>query len=332
MATPESNEKLLALQGGRTLAYADYGDSSSSTVVFFFHGAFFVGDASSKSPVLLQKGVHCITPTLPGWGNTSPVPPSTPYVSCLISDVTFILQHLHPNDPNLRIFVAGASFGTAAAQMVFGAPYDVFPFGRHIVGLLLLATFSPFRYHKDYAKGLTWPDYISVGAPSQYIPFRLIPNLLKLVIRPKLKSVESTEKFFRSFFIDKMKPIEKAKFEEWRAKEGLEAGRFPKTWATIMNFSVSKSWEGFLGMADVLNSDWGFNPSESDEEHKSKRVLIVGGTDDQLSPKMAEWLVEKYGSNAKLVMKEGGHLSSMFYMDEIWEELLVDVESTVASQ
>ncbi|KDQ64722.1 hypothetical protein JAAARDRAFT_167303 [Jaapia argillacea MUCL 33604] len=332
MATPESNEKLLALQGGRTLAYADYGNSSSSTVIIFFHGAFFVGDASRTSPILLQKGVHCITPTLPGWGNTSPVPPSTSYVSCLLSDVTFILQHLHPNDPNLRIFVAGGSFGTVPAQMVFGAPYDVLPLGRHIVGLLLLGTFSPFHYHEDYTKGLTWPDYISVGPPSQYIPLKLIPNLLKLFIQPKLKSVESTERFFRSLMMDKMKPSEKAKFEEWRVKQGLEEGQFERKWATIMNFSVSKSWEGFLGMADVLHSDWGFDPSELDEEHKRRRVLIVGGTDDQLSPTMAQWLVERYGSNAKLVMKEGGHLSSMFYMDEIWGELLGDVESTVAPE
>ncbi|KDQ64720.1 hypothetical protein JAAARDRAFT_52667 [Jaapia argillacea MUCL 33604] len=216
--------------------------------------------------------------------------------------------------------------------MVFGAPYGVFPLGRHIVGLFLLGTFSPFHYHKDYAKGLTWPDYIAVGPPSQYIPFKLIPNLLKLIIQPKLKSVESTEKFFRSFLVDKMKPSEKARFEEWRVKQDLEEGQFERKWATIMKFNVSRSWEGFLGMADLLHSDWGFDPSELDEEYKRKRVLIVGGTDDQLSPKMAEWLVEKYGSNARLMMKEGGHLAAIYYIDELWGELLGDVESAVASE
>ena len=45
-------DKTLSLPDGRTLAYADSGNTSSTTVVLFLHGAFGVGDAAASSTFL----------------------------------------------------------------------------------------------------------------------------------------------------------------------------------------------------------------------------------------------------------------------------------------
>jgi hypothetical protein len=87
-------EKLLALPGGRTLAYAEAGNVASTTLVIFFHGAFSVGNAKRPSAVLLEKGVHFVAPTLPGWGNSSPTRHGEAYATSLATDITTLIDHL----------------------------------------------------------------------------------------------------------------------------------------------------------------------------------------------------------------------------------------------
>ena len=69
--TPAAPEKFFKLPDGRTLAYAESGNSSSSTLVIYMHGAFTVGRASD-SKTLMEKDVHCISPTLPRMGHIIP--------------------------------------------------------------------------------------------------------------------------------------------------------------------------------------------------------------------------------------------------------------------
>ncbi|KAF8441512.1 hypothetical protein L210DRAFT_3537393 [Boletus edulis BED1] len=99
-----TKEHMLALQGGRTpLQETHPARPFSSTSI----APSRVGEASSVSRT---KDTHCIYPTLPGWGNTSPPLPSTSYVDCLMSDMTALLDHLYPErGRDIKLYVAGGS-------------------------------------------------------------------------------------------------------------------------------------------------------------------------------------------------------------------------------
>lgn len=120
--TSNRSQKHLALNGGRSIAYAEAGDLNSNTLVIFFHGVFAIGNASRLSPVLVEKAVHFLAPTLPGWGESSSVPPSSTFASCLTEDMNALITHLHPDTSQLKIYICGGSYGTVAAQILYGAP------------------------------------------------------------------------------------------------------------------------------------------------------------------------------------------------------------------
>jgi len=151
-ADNSSGERYLDLPGGRTLAYAEEaGNISSKTVVLYLHGAVPIGDASKPSPVLLSKDVHFISLTLPGWSNTSPPPPSTSYNDCLTrSDMTALLTHHYSNSNihDIKLYISGRFVRRCPSADLVRGTYDKFPFGRCILGVLLMGPISPFRYHK----------------------------------------------------------------------------------------------------------------------------------------------------------------------------------------
>lgn len=324
-----SSEVLLALSGGRTLAYEHYGPSTSSIVVVFFSGTLSVGSAARQSSVLVSKGAHFIAPTLPGYGNTSPPAKGVTYAATIAGDTTALLDHIHPNTPETQLYISGGSFGTVPAQMLYGAPFDIFPQGRNIKGLLLLGAFPPFVNDKEkgfvYTSCMTWQTYISVGPFARILPFRLLQRLMKMVIQSKVRSQEEAESFIREFLFDKMTEEEKQMYKEWREKNGYEEGQLEREMAQMNRRSVEKSWEGFMSTADVLHSDWwsGKKLGELDEEHTAgRKVLVVAGTQDDATPgAWGEYLVSKY-PNARMKLLEGGHISCIFFMDEIWADFM----------
>ena len=225
-------EKYLELSDGRTLAYAESGNSSSSTLVIYMHGMFTIGRASD-SKVLMEKDIHYISPTLPGWGTSSPRNKDKLFALGIISDITALIDHLHPHDLNLKIYIAGGSFGTVPAQMLYGAPFDVFPYGRYVVGCMLLAPVSPPRYHTDYMKSLTIANYISIAPPSRYIPFQLVPRLVAFMVHRQVKTVEGAERFIRSLLFDKMKEEENAAFKKWKEDNGKKMENLNGRWLRV---------------------------------------------------------------------------------------------------
>ncbi|KAJ7185679.1 Alpha/Beta hydrolase protein, partial [Mycena filopes] len=320
-----ATEKYLTLTDGRTLAYEDIGDPSSSLVVIFFHGAFGVGAAPNVlSHVLIDKKAHHITPTLAGWGYSSPRPTSIRYRVALASDMTELITHLHPNTADLRIYVAGGSYGTIPAQMLYGAPFDVFPLGRNIRGCMLAAPFSPFKWHTEYTKSMTWANYMSVGPPARllgFIPFQPMQRLAIFGLSMKLNTVDKAEAFMRELLFSGSEE-EQAAFKRWRESKGLEEGVFERQMATNMVKSISKTWAGFIEIGNVAHSNWGFCPELLDEEHTNGRpMMIAASADDDLGPDMAEWLKENY-KNSTLTWVPGKHLSTLYEMDNLWARLL----------
>jgi len=325
-ADDNSGEQYLALPGGRTLAYAEGGNIFGKTLVLYLHGMFTLGDAENMSPVLLSKNIHFISPTLPGWGNTSAPPPSTSYNDCITSDMTALLSHYHPdsNNRDIKLYIAGGSFGTVPAQILYGAPYDKFPFGRYISGVLLMGAMSPFRYHKNYAKHMTWSNYFLVGPLSCYAPFNLLTRLVKLMLARKLATVEGAEAFLRETLFDRMDQEERGTFARWREACGRAPGETERRMAVNVVKSTSTSWAGFMLVPSVLHSDWGFHPGQLDEEHSRPHVLITASKDDHMAPVgYVEYLAANY-KNVRVKHVDGGHLSVLYHLEEVWAEFLVD--------
>lgn len=317
-----SPEQLLALPHDRTLAYATSGDPTSTNVVLFFHGVFGVGTAADPlSPALLERGVHFVAPTLPSWGNTSPIPHGVGFHDQLYQDVTALINHLHPNVDGLKLYISGGSFGTVPAQMLYGAPYERFPLGRHIAGLLLLAPFSPFSVHKDYSKCLSLANYLFLGPGSQYIPFKLVPRLGVAMLKGKVDTREHAEQFMRDHFLSKMTPEERELCEQWKVKWGIKDGEEGKEMADGMYRSVRNGWDGFMAVPGVLRSDWGgYSPSKLDDEH-SKPVLLFLTHGDPEMKAMGEWLGGQL-KNAHIRYGAGGHIGALFVLDDIWADFM----------
>ena len=302
---------LLTLDSGRVVAYEQDGNPQSNQIPLFFAGIFAIGSIRHTFPVVTERGLHHVAFTLPGWGDASPVPPPSTFAETLIGDITALFNHLYTDTSNLKIYVAGGSFGTVPAQIIYGASFDVFPLGRNVAGLMLLAPFSPFRVHKDYAKSLSWRDWISVGPPTRYPP---IPSLLTLAMGSKFKSIDSAEQMLRQILFDKMDEAEKEKFAVHCQKLGTTPDEYVKVWAKESVKSVENGWEGFKQCAVALHSDWGFT-FPLDDEHARGKVLIKVARGDELGSGMGIYLSQNY-ANAELITCEGGHISGIYTLNE----------------
>ena len=319
--TSNNDEHFLERPHGRTVAYAHAGNLVSSEVVLFFHGVFGVGDASRLPPILEEKDVHYIAPTLPGWGKSSPPPHSQPFHQCLYEDVAALVTHLHPQSERLRLYIAGGSYGTVAAQMLYGASYDHFPLGQRIVGLLLLAPFSPPRIHKGFAQCLSWQNYVALGPPSRVIPFNLTQRMGILLFRSKVDSPQHAAEFIHQFGFQKLDPSERQAYEKWKETRGLEEGEAEKGIGQSVHHSVATTWEGFLKVPSVVNSDWGGYDPRSIHSDRKVPVLVVMNNGDRDHKLMGEWLVRNM-KDCTARYDAGGHMASMFFMDEIWAEFM----------
>ncbi|UNI16461.1 hypothetical protein JDV02_002893 [Purpureocillium takamizusanense] len=313
-------EHILDLGGGRQLAFAHNGPPDSRTIVLFFSGLMSVGSAREVPVPCQELGVHWISPTLPGMGRSSARFSGESYHTALARDLTALLAHLYPTGDFDTMYVAGGSYGTVQAQMIFGAPYDLFPAGRKIAGCMLLAGFSPFKYHTDHAKSLNWQTWISVGPPSQLVPFHLLQRLTSSVLASKFKTLDGAKGFLNQTLFARMDPDEWATFAAWLKKKGQTEEEFITRLANNA-IKCCQTWEGFIEVSDVIHADWGFNPATLDEHHASKPVLVIGSDNDHVGGSTNDWLVANY-KNATLKIIPGGHISSLFYMDEIWQTMI----------
>ena len=319
--TAKSDEEhILHLQDGRQMAYARNGPPDSRVIVLFFSGVLSVGTAHDVPEPCRAAGVHWIAPTLPGNGNTSTRNRSLAYHEGLAADVCALLSHLYPTAAYDQICIAGGSYGTVAAQMLYGAPYNLFPPGRKVVACVLLAGFSPFQYHKDHAKSLSWANWFSVGPPARLVPFHLLQRTAGLVVASKLKTEESARAFMRQTLYSMMVAEERDLYAQFLERKGLTEDEFVGRMARGA-MTCCRNWDGFNEVSDVIYSDWGFDPAGLDEEHASKPILVVSSEKDSIGSETNAWIVANYKS-AKEKTVPGGHISSIYFMDEIFQEIM----------
>ncbi|KAF9222093.1 alpha/beta-hydrolase [Gyrodon lividus] len=325
MQLTSTRELYLALPGGRTLAYSAAGTPSSTTVALYLHGSFTVGDASKPPKLFLDedKPVHYICPTLPGWGKTSSPLPGVEYVDCVTGDMSALLEYLYPNNADdVKLYVAGASFGSLPAQMLYGSPYGKFPFGRRIAGLMLVVPMASFRHFTDYYKTLDWPGYLFAGPIVKYDYFKIVPKVMALLMGTQFANADRAEAVLRRSLFDIMDDDEREVYRKWREDNRISEREVVRELAELAVRSVQTNWEGIRLLPGIGHADWGFHPDTLDEEHNRPPVLVVSARQDRMAPEVHQrYLVEHY-KNARMKYIEGGHLAPRYYMDELWDELI----------
>ncbi|KAH8826065.1 Alpha/Beta hydrolase protein [Flagelloscypha sp. PMI_526] len=326
-ASTLGTNQFLTLSDGRSLAYQHNGNPESKTVILYFHGSMHVGDARHLSAELSKRGVHFIAPTLPGWGQSSPRPSSIPFHILLPQDMTALLQHLHPSTDGLELYVAGGSYGSCPAQIIYGAPFDRFPLGRKIKACLHLGGFAPlYKDPSALVSHLSWSNYILIGPPSRMPPLSwVIPKLFKSAMKGMVGTEEAAATYMRQQVFNKMGDQEKAKIE---AAMGEKLEDIIQRMGHNVHESVKYSWKGLLESGVVTNEDWElrdevFIGSKVDgTAGEPPKMLIVAFEEDEMMPRpFAEWCARNY-RNAELRMFPGGHVGALGYMDEIWKILL----------
>lgn len=329
-AAKGGEEHIIKLPDGRQLAYARNGPLRAKTVIIFFSGLMAVGTAYNVPEPCKKRGALWLAPTPIGMGNTSSRDPKEPYYKTLARDTTALLDSLYGEEEFDELYVAGGSYGTVMAQMLYGAPYDIFPAGRKLVGCMLMAGFSPIKYDGDYAQNLSWQSWMSIGPPSQ-MPFRMLQRVFRAVVGSKMKTVEGAKEFLRATIWGMMDENEKKEMHKWLQKTGGTEDEFFQRQAESAVKS-GKNWDGFMEVADVLREDWGFVPGqipqlqgeeeneEDEREGGSKRLLVVGSEDDQIGGSGVAWMAKTY-KGARLKMVPGGHISTLYGVDEFWTEM-----------
>jgi pimeloyl-ACP methyl ester carboxylesterase len=88
-----TGESVITLADGRALAFTQGGDLTSRRVFVALHGVFGVGQQSDSSGLLqlfASRGFRSVSPTLPGWGRSSPYPAGRP-LCAYASDIRELL-------------------------------------------------------------------------------------------------------------------------------------------------------------------------------------------------------------------------------------------------
>ncbi|KAI5894013.1 alpha/beta-hydrolase [Schizophyllum commune H4-8] len=316
-------DKRLALPDGRTLAYADAGNTSSSTVVLFLHDAFAVGDASKAPAALIEHHTHFVAPSLPGWGHTSPVPRATDYAATLARDMHALITHLHPDTPNLRIIICGHGHGSIPAQILYGAPEAEFPLCAAIARLVLVSPLAPPHGYREYAQHLSRGQYLLFGPPSRLLPW--IPaRIAQLTYAPRLRDPPRCEALVRSYLVDAaLASDEHSVFERWCEKQEVRDGQLERDLAANAARSVARTWRGFRDMSAIYHSGWGGYAPDGGTQAKCGVIIVAAATDEWVPCQHAEWLAKKIEA-ASLITLNGSHLSVLFHMNDVWNEILRD--------
>ena len=358
-----SGERLLTLSDGRTLAYAVGGDQTSRKLALTLHGVFGVGTIEPAASALYASlGWRCLSPTLPGWGKSSPFPPHTP-VSAFAADVQELLAHLGGGTPS-HLLVFGGSYGTIWAYAVAA---NTPPPGRApisppgvIRGLVVMGAFSNYRDEEGYAaacEGMTMFNWLGVGRPSQWCLTSWIHPLVGRIIQTRLTGgVPAAIDMLRSILTGPkaMTPAERAEMEAWATSLGTDFDSWERSMATNMVLSVRDTIVGFTAVPGVINGDWGFaledvrvagavdaaTPEKKATLHLSgggdipatlPPVVVAGATRDELSPIAMQRFVAGRLPGAQLIELGGNHISGITSMFAILTAVIRGIEGADAA-
>jgi len=348
-------EKTLVLSDGRTLAYSCGGQETSTKVVITLHGVFGVGSCDRHlDHTFTELGWRCISPTLPGWGRSSPWPKDVP-IAAFVADMQELLAHEVGKPTHILVF--GGSYGSVWAYVVAAnkppAGFKQIEPSGAIRGLCILGGFSPYADDDGYAaalQGMTTMNWLTVGRPGKSIFLGWILPLFGRFMRNKLVSGGHAAglEIIRSILTgpDAMKPEERAEIEAW----AVDCGTTFETWESDMArntvLSVRDTFEGFRVTPHVINSDWGFSldgiviPGAGTDKRPSLTlagrndlpetlppVVIGGALRDHLAPIAMQQWVAAHIPGAQMLEMQGNHIAGVILVLPIFKAMIHGIEA-----
>eukprot|EP00834_Sanchytrium_tribonematis_P006524 NODE_489_length_6860_cov_1.209289.p3 type:complete len:303 gc:universal NODE_489_length_6860_cov_1.209289:220-1128(+) len=297
--------KNLTLSDCRLLQYTESGVLTSKKVIVLFHGLFSVGDAHAQHEFYKKLNVHCIAQNLPGWVQSSPWPKNKP-VKEFAHDVDQMLKHVLKDVTNHDIYVMGGSYGSVFAQIAAGNL-------EYVKHMMIVGGFSSFYRNKDYAKGMSWLNWISVGPPGYYFTF--IGKMIAAGIKSKIKTEEGARSIMEKAM--HLSDEDKSLSKEWTIRTGKTLEGLIDKMSKDMMLSMKYTNVGYHQVPIFINEDWGFDPEEISSKHIK---IICARNDKQAHMSMHEWNAKHYETDLEII--EGGHLAAVFTIDQMIADFL----------
>lgn len=279
----------------RTLGYATYGSSSStSRVIFLFHG--MPGSrvcGRSWNTLCHRLNVRLICVDRPGYGLSTS---STRLLIDWPSDVLSLADHLAIDEFSVIGGSAGGPFALACARFI---PMTRLRSTTVVCGIGPLDAILPF--------GWRWAKWL-VGMMARYL---VLPRVLAPYLSQDAQGLKRVLE-------DQCVTEEEKAFIYQEEREGdLDD-------AVVQYLEAFKQGDGGARLdGKILTSDWGFDLREVKNKEK---VWLVHGDQDRIAPLgYAEWINERLGGGRLKVLKGMTHST-------IWKEGEEDIFRRSAEQ
>lgn len=156
----------LTLPDGRRLDYLILGDPDGQPLFFFPLDYGLVRWPASAEAEAARRGIRIIVPVRPGYGQSTPLPRSTPYTAQIVEDMVRLLDHL--NIGQVPVMTLGADSFFAIAM------HAAYP--ERVRALVCCGGVLPLTRPEQYERMDKWHRFILAGA--RYTP-HLLPFMVK---------------------------------------------------------------------------------------------------------------------------------------------------------
>jgi len=279
----------IQLKDGRKLGFAQYGDPDGRTV-FLFHGQpgnrLFCPDQTATH----QAGVNLVVPDRPGYGLSTTQKNRT--LLEWVDDVRQLIDALDTEQVDVIGYSAGGPYALACAARI-----------PHLINRVMVISGAPPVYLPDLRKQMPWLIRLN------YFLSRYLPGFMHLVFRLYWQQARRNPAGF----------IEMAKKNA--PPQDLEILSQPIHYKMMLDCweeNLRVDSHGYVQDAQILFSDWGFNPSEITTE-----ILLYWGTEDRNNPLSSLVYLEQLLPNSRTIQVENaGHFSFLLNWAEILTRLL----------
>lgn len=323
---PPLSDKTLELPDGRILAYRTCGmtappTSSSSSqndfqpnprVVYAFHGALGTGDFDLWSAVFEKLGWFVISPTLPGWGLSTPNPGYT-LQEYAEYDIVHLTKHIFESvlggsirsKKDQQFCCLGISFGCIhALSCAVHLP-------NRVRGLHLLGPHGPFDDPSfDPLQGMALPSRMGLGSMGYYLPW--LTSFTAKMVQNSVSTPAKARQFVKLNLLDVMNDAEKKQLELacQQLRNKISSGQG-------LHDSMSQSIEGYVGIPSVLRS---WTHKDCSKVQCPTHIFVAEG-DVQTPAQGARYIHNRIKGSKITIFKEGGHMTLVFCFDKCVEML-----------
>ena len=303
---PTSSDHALELPDGRTLAYRTCGCNleDCSHVVLAFHGALGTGDFDEWSDVFRKHRWLVVSPTLPGWGLSSPSPGYT-VGNYAATDVVHLVSHLLPVE-GTPFMCLGISYGCIHAVACAAELPD------RVEALCLLGPHGPFDDATfDPLQGMAPAAQLGLGWVGYWIPW--LTRLTGYLVRKAVSTPDGARRFVEANLLEAMNDAERQQYATAPAtlQEKVSSGRG-------LHRSLSRCLEGYVDIPRVLRS-WSYQ----DLQKVVCPLHIFAAQHDVQAPShAARYIHDKIAFSQLTVLEGGGHLSLVFSFAQCVEDFI----------